>query len=234
MLWHFFRETAEQVLEVNTQLLLSPLGTEKYKVITSQEKLNKLLYHKVVEKSQEVLSFKLVLTKGRVHLRGIIREPEKVPWNLKLGEIYFNLSLVKEEVREDKLFVRVVKFSVFNPKKRLDWIRLIDRYSEKIRREILDGLCENSPLSEIEPFKVLAFDLNFILKKIPKEMKPLGKIKILNVSFERKKIIWYIESNFLQRSLLDLLGPEYIEVEKIDPTLDALRLLTDFPFDLLR
>lgn len=234
LLWHFFKETAEQVIETNTQLLLLPLGTEKYKVITPQKKLNALLQKKIVEKNREVLAFRLLLTKGRVYLRGIIREPENTPWNIKLGEIYFKLCLVKREVEEQKLILEIVSFRVLSLRRKINIVRILDRYTDRIRREILEALCENSPLAVLEPLKVLSFDLNFILRKVPKEMRHLGKIRILNVSFEQKKILWYIESNMVQKSLLDLLGPDYIEVEKLDFAQDALRLLTDFPFDLLR
>ncbi len=231
---HLFRHTAEQVIQTNIQLLLNPLGPEKYKVITVQEKLNRLLYEKVVRGNEQVRVFKLLLTRGRVHLRGIIKEPENVPWNIKLGEIYFDLSLAKEEVRDEKVILHIVGFKIFNPKKKFDLVKWINKYSVRIRREILAALTENSPLFIEEPMEKIGFDLRFVLKKVPPEMKTLGRFRILNVTFEKKRIIWYIESNLLQKSMIDLLGPTYIDVEKMDLSSDALRLLTDFPFDLLR
>lgn len=233
-MFNLFRTTAEQVIQTNIQFLLNPLGPEKYKVITIQEKLNKLLYEKVVKDNEQVKVFKLLLTQGRAHLRGILREPEDVPWNIKLGEIYFNITLAKDEVRGEEVVLDILKFKVFNPKKKIDLVKWLDKYSKRLKTEILQGLTKNSPLFIVEPLKKIGFDLRFVLKKVPQEMKNLGKFRILNVTFEKKRIIWFIESNLLQKSMIDILGPNYIDVEKLDITNDALRLLTDLPFDLLR
>ena len=62
-------------------------------------------------------------------------------------------------------------------------------------------------------------------------MNLLGKIKILNIAFDRKKIIWYLESNVVLKSIIDYLGPKYAEVEKMDEHSEALRLLTDLDLE---
>ena len=143
------------------------------------------------------------------------------------------MKLEKEEVFADAVFLYIRKFRAYSPGQKIDLIKWIDRFSNRVRREILAGITRTpSPLKVTEDNeKRIAFDLNFILKRIPSEMNMLGKVRILNVAFEKKQIIWYIESNLLQRSILDGLGPEYAEVDKIDPLQDSLRLLTDFPFD---
>ena len=62
-------------------------------------------------------------------------------------------------------------------------------------------------------------------------MNLLGKIAVQNLGFEKREIVWYIESNVVLKSLFDYFGTDYMKVEKMDLNTDALKLLTDFSFD---
>jgi len=212
--------------------VLGPLGKEQYKVITYQDKLNEIVSRKILPESQSLRRLKLVITNKLLHLRGIIFEPELKIKSIKPGDIFFDLSFTKEEIHRDEVILKIRKFRIYNPNRRIDLWKLIDRYSNVLREKIMKGLTgENTPFYELETADTLYFDLKYVLNQIPTEANLLGHIAILNVAFEKRRIVWYIESNFVLKSIIDYLGPDYLEVEQVDLDIDALKLLTDLNFD---
>lgn len=216
--------------------ILNPLGEEQYKVVTHQLRLNQLFRENLLPNLPSLKMLKLMLTRGTLHIRGIIKEPEHIrkKYHIKLGDIFFDITLHKEEIIRDEVFLRVGKFKVFNPKKRFDLVKIINRHSTTIQEKILEGFTgPKSPFFIEDPLKKIKFDLKWVLNRIPTEANLLGRVQILNVGFEPRRIVWYLQSNLMLRTILDYYGPDYIEVQKVDLNIDALRLLTDFPFDML-
>lgn len=210
--------------------LLNPLGSESYKLITHQKRLNSMLEKRILPYSEDLLEIKIIPMVGTIQFRGIIREPDVLK-KVKAGDIYFNLSLVKDEINEKEVFLSIKQFKVFNPKKKLDIVKIINKYSNIIQKKILEGFTgPKSPLEVVDPFRVIKFDLEYILEQIPTEVNLLGKVKILNLTFEANRIIWYIHSGLMIKNIINYFGPDYIEFEKVDVNLDAIKLLTDFPF----
>ncbi len=208
-------------------------GKEQYKVITAQNALNQLIDEHVLPRAQGLRRLKLLITDKLLHIRGVVFQPDiKTTKTLKAGDIFFDLTLIKEEIRKDEVYLDIKKFKIYNPKRRVDIWRFIDKYSTTIRKKIMLGLTgPSSPFFEIDPLKKLCFDLKFVLNKIPTEVSLLGEIGIRNVGLERRQLVWYIESNFVLKSVIDYLGPRNLLVEKVDENQDALRLLTDFQFE---
>lgn len=220
---------------LSIQQLFNPLGDEKYKVITFQKELNLQLQKKVLPYAPDLLELRMLCARNVLHLRGVIKAPEEKRKGFKIHDIYFDMALLKERVEADLVTLRIREFKLFNPGRRWDIIKIANKYSNRLRHMVLrEFTSEKSPFYWEEGSEVLRFDLNYVLRAIPVEMNLLGEIRIINLSFEPKQISWYLESNLFLRSLLDSMGPHYVEVEKIDLAQDAIRLLTDFPFDSLR
>ncbi|GEM_PF-2108325 len=210
--------------------ILNPLGSESYKVITHQKSLNSVLEKRILPYTEDLREIKVVPMEGTVQLRGVIKEPDALK-KFKAGDIYFILTLSKEEITGDEVFLTIRQLKVFNPKKKLDIVKIINSYSNVIQKKILDGLTGGkSPFAMVEPYHSIKFNLNYILEQIPTEVSLLGKVKILNLAFESNRIIWYIHSSLMIKNVINYFGPDYIEFEKVDLNLDALKLLTDLPF----
>lgn len=201
---------------------------EQYKIITLQSKLNQILQDTIVSKQARLRRLKILASRKFLHLRGIIYEPDVRILTKKTGEIFFDIKLRKDEVHSETVVLEIVNFKIFAPGKRFDIVKWIDKAFGKVKTEILTGFTgANSPLFLIEHQKKLGFDLNFFLRQIPAEMDVLGKIRIENVAFEAGKIVWYIESNILLKSVLSFFRPDYMIIEKIDANQDVISLLTD-------
>lgn len=204
-----------------------------YKAVTRQVTLNKLLDEHVVSRFERLKSIRFLCVKRALHLRGVIREgDEKILGVMKTGEIYFDFQLLKEEVTAHTVKMRMAKARFFSTGKP-DMIKLSSRFSHKLQNIILYHLTRgDSPFFMVNRKKrFVGFDLNFILMQIPPELDALGKIKIVNVAFEPRRIVWYLDSNLVLQSLVQIFKPDYIEIEQIEMESDAQKLLTDINLD---
>lgn len=203
-----------------------------YKAVTRQVTLNKLLDEHVVSRFERLKSIRFLCTHRAIHLRGVLREGDEKILGLKTGEIYFDFQLLKEEVTAHTVKMRMAKARFFSSGKP-DMIKLSSRFSSKLQNIILYHLTRgDSPFFMVNRRKrFVGFDLNFILMQIPPELDALGKIKIVNVAFEAKRIVWYLDSNLVLKSLVQFFKPDYIEIEQIEMESDAHKLLTDIHLD---
>lgn len=203
-----------------------------YKAVTKQESLNQLLAEHVVTHFDRLKSLRFLCARRLIHLRGVIREGQEKIFGLPTGEIYFDFQLKKEEVTAHTVKLRLTKSRFFS-NRRPDMIRLSTRFSHKLQNIILYHLTRgDSPFFMVNRKKrFLGFDLNFILMQIPPELDALGKVKIVNVAFEPKRIVWYIDSNLVLQSLVQIFKPDYIQIEQIEMEVDAQKLLTDINLD---
>ncbi|GAB4439947.1 MAG: hypothetical protein OHK0011_22470 [Turneriella sp.] len=203
-----------------------------YKAVTRQTVLNDLLRDHVVVHYDRLISLRLLCAHRSLHLRGIIREGHERVIGLKTGQIYFDFQLKKEEVTAHTVKMRLTKARFFSSRKP-DMIRLSTRFSSKLEDIILYHLTRgDSPFFMVNKKKrFFGFDLNFILMQIPPEVDILGKIKIHNVAFEPRRIVWYLDSNLVLQSLVHIFKPDYIEIEQLELGADEQRLLTDINFD---
>lgn len=203
-----------------------------YKAVTRQVTLNKLLEEHVVSRFERLKSIRFLCAHRAIHLRGIIREGSEKVLGLKTGEIYFDFQLLKEEVTAHTVKMRMAKARFFSSGKP-DMIKLSARFSHKLQNIILYHLTRgDSPFFMVNRKKrFVGFDLNFILMQIPPELDVLGKIQIVNVAFEPRRIVWYLESNLVLQSLVQIFKPDYIEIEQIEQESDAQKLLTDINLD---
>jgi hypothetical protein len=203
-----------------------------YKAVTRQVVLNDLLRDHVVVHYDRLISLRLLCANRSLHLRGVIREGHERVMGLKTGQIYFDFQLKKEEVTAHTVKMRLTKSRFFSSRKP-DMIRLSTRFSSKLEDIILYHLTRgDSPFFMVNKKKrFFGFDLNFILMQIPPEVDILGKIKIVNVAFEPRRIVWYIDSNLVLQSLVHIFKPDYIEIEQLDLGADEQKLLTDIILD---
>ena len=211
--------------------LLTPFGEEKYKIVTSQEALNDIIEKTILPAAIPLKTLKLVVTRKRLHIRGIIDglKIEQLS-RLKTSELHFDIGLSKQEVHRDEVFLAIRKFRVYSPRKFDIW-QWVNRYTTIIQSKIIQGLTTSeTPFYESRKLKELCFDLKFVLNQVPTEINLLGNVSIMNLGFEKKRIVWYIQSNVVLKSIIDYLGPGFISVEKLDIDVDAQKLLTDFDF----
>jgi hypothetical protein len=203
-----------------------------YKAVTRQVVLNDLLRDHVVVHYDRLISLRLLCANRSLHLRGVIREGHERVMGLKTGQIYFDFQLKKEEVTAHTVKMRLTKSRFFSSRKP-DMIRLSTRFSSKLEDIILYHLTRgDSPFFMVNKKKrFFGFDLNFILMQIPPEVDILGKIKIVNVAFEPRRIVWYLDSNLVLQSLVHIFKPDYIEIEQLDLGADEQKLLTDIILD---
>ncbi len=199
-----------------------------YKAVTKQTVLNELLEEHVVIHYDRLLKLRLFCAHRTLHLRGIIREGNEKLLGLKTGNIYFDFAFKKEEVTALTVKLRLVKARFFSTHKP-DLVKLTSRFSNYLQDTILYHLTRgDSPFFMVNRRKrFVGFDLNFILMQIPPEVDVLGKIKILNVAFEPKRIVWYLDSNLVLQSLVHVFKPDYIEIEQLEMDVDEQKLLTD-------
>lgn len=210
--------------------LLDPVGKGHYKVLTTQTTLNQLLADYVVPEAEDIEELRFEISKAHLHIRGVV--PKQQGWKSRLGRIHFDLSLLKDEIKEHEVFFRIKKFTVRSPETKADPIKWIGKCSHTVHRQILDGLCaEHTPFYEDSPLRSIRFDLNDVLARIPSEASLLGNLRILNVGLEPEAIVWYLESNIILRSVIDYLGARYVTVSKIDENADAIKLLTELSFN---
>lgn len=203
-----------------------------YKAVTRQSALNDLLRDHVVIHYDRLISLRFLCAHRALHLRGIIREGKERVVGFKTGKIYFDFQLKKEEVTAHTVKMRLTKSRFFSSR-RPDMIKLSTRFSSKLEEIILYHLTRgDSPFFMVNKKKrFFGFDLNFILMQIPPEVDILGKIKILNVAFEPRRIVWYIDSNLVLQSLVHIFKPDYIEIEQLELGADEQKLLTDINLD---
>ncbi|MCX7633284.1 MAG: hypothetical protein N2Z22_08135 [Turneriella sp.] len=203
-----------------------------YKAITRQSALNDLLHDYVVPHHDRLLSLRFLCAHRALHLRGIIREGSERVIGFRTGKIYFDFQLKKEEVTAHTVKVRLAHSRFFSSR-RPDMIRLSSRFSSKLEDILLYHLTRgDSPFFMVNRKKrYFGFDLNFILMQIPPQADILGKVRILNVAFERKRIVWYVESSLLMQTLAHFFKPDYIEFEQLELGADEQRLLTDINWD---
>ncbi|HRP70032.1 MAG TPA: hypothetical protein PLY93_10915 [Turneriella sp.] len=199
-----------------------------YKAITRQASLNRLLLEHVVPRFERVKKIRFLCAKKTIHLRGIIREGDERIFGMKTGDIYFDFRMLKEEVGAQSVKMRLSKTKLMSSA-RPDMIKWSNRFSNKIEDILLYHFTRgDSPFFMVNrKRRFIGFDLNFILMQIPPELDVLGKINIVNVSFEPRRIVWYLNSNLVLQSVVQMFKPEYIEIEKIEAEADAQRLLTD-------
>lgn len=203
-----------------------------YKAVTRQRVLNQLLQEFVVNRYDRLKSLRFLCANRSIHLRGIIHEGDEKILGLRTGDIYFDFHLLKEEVTTHTVKMRLHKSRFFSAR-RPDIIKLSSRFSSTLQDTILYHLTRgDSPFFMVNRRKrFIGFDLNFILMQIPPELDALGKIRITNVAFEPRRIVWYIDSNLVLKSLVQIFKPDYIEIEQIEMESDAQKLLTDINLD---
>ena len=204
-----------------------------YKVIISQKVINQILHDLILEKSARLLKLRILCADRVVHLRGVIKEGNEKIFGMNTGDIYFDFQLHKEEVNYETVRLQITQPRFFSSRPGVDLIKLVSRFSNRLIQQIMIGLTRaDSPFFILNRKKrIIGFDLKFILNQIPAEMDVLGKIKILNVSFEKLRIVWYVESNLILKSLLQFFKPNSIELEQIEGSHDEIRLLTDINLD---
>lgn len=203
-----------------------------YKAVTRQKVLNQLLSDFVVSRHDRLKSLRFLCAHRSLHLRGVIHEADEKILGLRTGDIYFDFQLLKEEVTAHTVKMRLHNSRFFSAR-RPDMIKLSSRFSSKLQDTILYHLTRgDSPFFMVNRRKrFIGFDLNFILMQIPPELDALGKIRIVNVALESKRIVWYIDSNLVLKSLVQMFKPDYIEIEQIEMETDAQKLLTDINLD---
>ncbi|MFO1472263.1 MAG: hypothetical protein U1F27_14655 [Turneriella sp.] len=203
-----------------------------YKAVTRQRVLNQLLQEFVVDRYDRLKSLRFLCANRSVHLRGIIHEGDEKILGLRTGDIYFDFHLLKEEVTTHTVKMRLHQSRFFSAR-RPDIIKLSSRFSSKLQDTILYHLTRgDSPFFMVNRRKrFIGFDLNFILMQIPPELDVLGKVRITNVAFEPRRIVWYIDSNLVLKSLVQIFKPDYIDIEQIEMETDAQKLLTDINLD---
>lgn len=203
-----------------------------YKAVTRQRVLNQLLQEFVVNRYDRLKSLRFLCASRSIHLRGIIHEGDEKILGLRTGDIYFDFHLLKEEVTAHTVKMRLHQSRFFSAR-RPDIIKLSSRFSSKLQDTILYHLTRgDSPFFMVNRRKrFIGFDLNFILMQIPPELDALGKIRITNVAFEPRRIVWYVDSNLVLKSLVQIFKPDYIEIEQIEMESDAQKLLTDINLD---
>ena len=203
-----------------------------YKAVTRQRVLNQLLQEFVVNRYDRLKSLRFLCASRSIHLRGIIHEGDEKILGLRTGDIYFDFHLLKEEVTTHTVKMRLHQSRFFSAR-RPDIIKLSSRFSSKLQDTILYHLTRgDSPFFMVNRRKrFIGFDLNFILMQIPPELDVLGKVRITNVAFEPRRIVWYIDSNLVLKSLVQIFKPDYIDIEQIEMETDAQKLLTDINLD---
>lgn len=203
-----------------------------YKAVTRQRVLNQLLQEFVVNRYDRLKSLRFLCANRSIHLRGIIHEGDEKIFGLRTGDIYFDFQLLKEEVTTHTVKMRLHASRFFSAR-RPDIIKLSSRFSNTLQDTLLYHLTRgDSPFFMVNRRKrFIGFDLNFILMQIPPELDVLGKVRITNVAFEPRRIVWYIDSNLVLQSLVQIFKPDYIEIEQIEMETDAQKLLTDINLD---
>ncbi|MBS0618191.1 MAG: hypothetical protein JSR44_08380 [Spirochaetes bacterium] len=204
-----------------------------YKAVTTQKSLNRLLAMHVVAQYDRLKSIRFLCAHRAMHLRGVIREGQEKLLGLKTGDIYFDFKLLKEEVTAHTVKMRLTQSRFFSSH-RPDIVKWSSRVSSKLQDTILRHMTRgDSPFFMVNQKKrFVGFDLNFILMQIPPELDALGKVKIVNVAFESKRIVWYIDSNLVLQSLVQIFKPDYIQIEQIELESDAQKLLTDINLEM--
>ena len=203
-----------------------------YKAVTRQRVLNQLLQEFVVNRYDRLKSLRFLCANRSMHLRGIIHEGDDKKFGLRTGDNYFDFHLLKEEVTAHTVKMRLHNSRFFSAR-RPDIIKLSSRFSNKLQDTLLYHLTRgDSPFFMVNRRKrFIGFDLNFILMQIPPELDVLGKVRITNVAFEPRRVVWYIDSNLVLKSLVQIFKPDYIEIEQIEMETDAQKLLTDINLD---
>lgn len=207
-----------------------PLGNEKYKAILSQTELNQILIDKVLPIKPRLKTINVDVNNQELLLSGVANPIFKEGAFFKPNSVHFEVVLHKHETFKDSVLFDIKKIRVFSPSSTVDYVRFFNFLSSKLKKLLMAEFCKpGSPFEMTIPLKQMRFHFDFIMRRIPENVQHLGHINILNVSIESEKIIWFLESNLLLRSILDTLGPKFIHLEKFDPDRDTLRLLTDFP-----
>ncbi len=206
--------------------LINLSDKEKYKIVIQQANLNELLKKKMLTKEGEIKRINVNLAKNKLTIKGVVKNPKEVK-NRKKKKLSFVVVLEKKSFSSHKIFFFVEDFKIYYPLIRIDFLKMLNQYSNVVKEKIVALLMEgDSPFRVVKKYNQISFDLNYLLQQIPSEVSLLGKIEIDDVHFEKNHIVGFISSNFMLKALIHILGTQFLSVEQINKHMDPVSLLT--------
>jgi len=207
------------VRELNPfQVLIGAVEDSKdnYRVDIDMRYVNELVQLEVLEESENLLDLDIFALDGSLFVKGEYHIGD-YPFAgfLNLHEVIFNAEFVPIWVKSNNVRFRLVDFSLKNKeKKKFDIVKLISRlfpyHKVYIMREIVSLYPALLAMTRLK--NEIKFNLNYFLEKANLNQ---NAVKIHKVELEPNKLKFFVKSNVVLKSLVDVFGSRVISVHTV-------------------
>ncbi len=199
---------------------------EDYKVSLNLRYINELLFLQVVEETENLDTFTIDSNKGKVYLEGnFITKYYPLAKFFRIDSVNYIVELTPIWVRHNHVRFRISDFKIWDGRPRkFDLVRLISRIDIFHKRYILQTIVKLFPnfLSLTRLNNEIRVNLDYFLNKI----NTAHNIEIKKLSAHNHKILFYVRSNIIVKSLMDMFGIDIVVVEPV--RLDADSFINDY------
>lgn len=186
---------------------------DEYKVSLNLRYINELLYIQVVEETEKLDTFTIDSNKGKVYLEGnFITRYYPLAKFFKIDSVNYIVELTPIWVKHNHVRFKISDYKIWdsNPRK-FDFVRFISRFDFFHKRYILQTIVKLFPkfLSLTRLNNEIRFNLDFFLSKV----KIGQNIEIKKLVAHNHKLLFYVRSSVLIKSLMDIFGTDIVVVE---------------------
>lgn len=188
---------------------------DEYKVSLNLRYVNELLYLQVVEETEKLDTFKIDSHKGKVYLEGnFITEYYPLAKFFKIDSVNYIVELTPIWVKHNHVRFRITDFKIWDSRPRkFDFVRFISKFDFFHKRYIIQTIVKLFPnfLSLTRLNNEVRVNLDYFLNKINNH----HNIEIKKFIAHNHKILFFVRSSVLVKSLMDIFGIDIVVVEPI-------------------
>ncbi|MBP9885275.1 MAG: hypothetical protein KBF93_03200 [Leptospiraceae bacterium] len=195
---------------------------DDYKVSLNLRYVNELLYIQVVEETEKLDTFTIDSHKGKVYLEGnFITRYYPLAKFLKIESVNYIVELTPIWVKHNHVRFQISDFKIWDSRPRkFDFVRFISQFDFFHKRYIIQTIVKLFPnfLSLTRLNNEIRVNLDYFLNKINNH----HNIEIKKFIAHNHKILFFVRSSILVKSLMDMFGIDIVTVEPIRSDLDPI------------
>ncbi|MDX1960267.1 MAG: hypothetical protein SFU98_16985 [Leptospiraceae bacterium] len=207
-------EAVKNELNPFQNLLKAPEDNkDNFRLDVDMRFLNELIRREVLDESENLLNLDAFAREGKIIVRGEYHTGNyRLARLFKVYEVLFNVDLVPVWVKSNQVRFRISSSLLRNKKKRkfdfVKWIAEILPYHKRIIIQELADLYPNQ-LSLTKLKYEIKLNLNYYLEKA--NLSP-DAVKVHKVIVETDRLVFYVRSTIVLRSLVDFFGSQVLSV----------------------
>lgn len=187
-----------------------------YEIRVSQNKLNRSIKKKIQLKQGRLQDLSVEIGSDSVAITGKARAAKRYLYGIfRVEYIFFSFTLYLDSVHDNYIAFRVADFRASrDPHKRMDWLRVVDRYTRLIQDRLLQEFNSDkqSPLSAQTKDSLVFVDFNYFLRDVPQIM---GKVQLEGIFLEQGAVNFIGKSNFFLMTTLGVLSTNMADIHAV-------------------